>query len=147
MSGAFVIDTSALLQAYIQDAYTPNVLALLTSLLEGDAPALHFCEMGLVESTNVLWKHVQRENVTLEDAYNLLQNLLELPLFIHPTAPYLPHALLIAHKHTLAVYDSLYVALALALDSPLITADGKQERVALTVGVNIQPLTDFTPKS
>lgn len=143
MSGAFVIDTSALLQAYIQDTYTQNVLALIASLLKDDAPVLHFCEMGLVESTNVLWKHVQRETVTLEDAKNSLQNLLDLPLLIHPTAPYLSEALIIAHKYTLAVYDSLYIALAQSLDCPLITADGKQEGVAISVGISVQSLTDL----
>lgn len=143
MSAAFVIDPSALLQAYIQDKYTDNILALVTGLTADNAPELHFCEMGLIESTNVLWKHVKRETVSLASAKKSLDNLLALPLLIHPTASHLPDALVIAHEHNLAVYDSLYVALAQALDCPLLTADGRQERVAHNLGVTIPHLTDF----
>lgn len=59
MSQEFVIDTSALLQAYVTDTYTPQVQSLLALLAQADPPDLHFLDIGLAEGTNVLWKRVR----------------------------------------------------------------------------------------
>lgn len=52
-------------------------------------------------------------------------------------------ALQIGLVHQLAIYDSIYIALAEQFNCPLITADVKQEAAAKAIGVTIKPITDF----
>ena len=48
-------------------------------------------------------------------------------------------------KYQLAVYDSIYIALAEKLSLPLITVDVRQEAAAKDSGITLKPITDFTP--
>jgi predicted nucleic acid-binding protein len=45
--------------------------------------------------------------------------------------------------HNLAVYDSVYIALAEHMSRPLITVDARQERAAIATGIVVKSLTDF----
>ena len=51
--------------------------------------------------------------------------------------------LMIALKHQLAVYDSIYIALAKYSSLPLITLDQKQSNAAQSEGVTLLPITQF----
>jgi len=73
----------------------------------------------------------------------LLRDLIGLPLTLQPVIALLERSLEIGLAHQLAVYDSLYIALAERLALPLITADTKQEAAARAVGVTLKPITDF----
>ncbi len=145
MSEQYVIDTSILMQAYIHDANTSNVHALIDLFAEEEPPELHYLDIGLTESTNVLWKHIRWGNLDLESAMQALQDIRDLPLVVHIVEPYLADALGLAVKHELAVYDSLYLALAQELNCSLITADVKQGHIAEQVGVTLKSITDFVP--
>jgi predicted nucleic acid-binding protein len=46
-------------------------------------------------------------------------------------------------QHNLAIYDSVYIALAERLGFPLITADAKQAAAAAGVGATLKPTADF----
>jgi len=65
----------------------------------------------------------QRANgsLTPKQADNALQDLLDLPLTVYPTAPLLRRGWDL--RDNVTAYDSCYVALAEALDCPLATAD------------------------
>jgi predicted nucleic acid-binding protein len=143
VSDHYVIDPSALMQGYVQEVFTPNVLALLEQV--PDSVELHIPDFCLVECTNVLWKHIRQHGMPREVAQQTMLDLSALLLTVHPASAYLSDALTIGVEQGLAVYDSLYIALADAMEYPLITADGKQERKAMQVGVAIKPLTDFAP--
>ena len=56
-----------------------------------------------------------------DQAAAALDDLLSLPLVVYPTAPLLARAWEL--RHNLTVYDGCYVALAEALEAPLVTAD------------------------
>lgn len=77
------------------------------------------------------------------EAESLLQDLRELPFTIASIEETLPRALQIGLAHKLAIYDSVYIALAEYYKFPLITADTKQEAAARAVGITIKPITDF----
>ncbi len=55
----------------------------------------------------------------------------------------LVRALQIGLEHKLAIYDSVYIALAEKHNLPLITADARQAAAAQQVGVTLKPVTDF----
>ena len=62
--------------------------------------------------------------------------MLTLPLQMQPVYNLLPQALQIGLAHQLAVYDSLYIALALSLNCPLVTVDDLQLQAAIAAITN-----------
>lgn len=96
-----------------------------------------------MECTNVIWKQVRFQGMPQDQADNLVHDLNALPLTIMPVTGLLARGLHIGLIHGLAVYDSVYIALAEWLRIPLITADERQEKAANAMGVTIKALTDF----
>jgi predicted nucleic acid-binding protein len=145
MSEAWVIDPSVLIQAFVMEPDTRRVRTLLYSLSQDLPNQLHTVDNCLVECTAVLWKHVRFQNMSLAYAHNAIKELNTLALAVYISRDFLPRALEIGVTHGLAVYDTLYIALAEVTGYPLITADNKQAKVAQAVGVSLKPLTDFPP--
>lgn len=77
----------------------------------------------------------------------LVADLIALPLTVIKGQDLLKRSLQIGLKHQLAIYDSVYIALAEQLSYPLITVDDRQERAARAEGVTVKAITDFTPLS
>ena len=90
------------------------------------APDLIEAEIG-----NVLWKAVRCNRISQAEAENSLQRFTALAIQIVPTSDLLGQALQIAVACGRSFYDSLYVALALATKTELITAD---ERLVNALG-------------
>ena len=90
------------------------------------APTLIEAEIG-----NVLWKAVRRKRISHQAAENSLRRFTELGIQAIPTCDLLDRALQIAVDCDRSFYDSLYVALALATRTELITAD---ERLVNALG-------------
>lgn len=68
-----------------------------------------------------------------------------MPLISHSVSDLMPNALRIGLKYNLAVYDSLYIAMGMRLNLPLITVDAKQEAAAKAEGIQLKAITDFKP--
>ncbi|MCB9453294.1 MAG: type II toxin-antitoxin system VapC family toxin [Anaerolineaceae bacterium] len=137
----YVIDASIVVQRLIRDTYTQHVKVLFRQLLTGNR--LIIPEFCLLECTNVIWKQVRFQGMPQDQADNLVHDLNALPLTIMPVTGLLARGLYIGLIHELAVYDSVYIALAERLRIPLITADERQEKAANAMGVTIKALTDF----
>lgn len=90
------------------------------------APDLIEAEIG-----NVLWKATRRKRISPADADNSLQRFVELGIQTIPTSSLLDRSLQIAIDCDRSFYDSVYVALALATRTDLITAD---ERLVNALG-------------
>ncbi len=90
------------------------------------APDLIEAEVG-----NVLWKAVRRNRISRAEAENSLRRFSEIAIQVVPTSDLLSQALQIAVACDRSFYDSLYVALALATKTDLITAD---ERLVNALG-------------
>jgi predicted nucleic acid-binding protein len=138
----YVVDASVIVQHFVPDQFTANADALFETLNTG--VQFHVPEFCLLECTNVVWKQVRFNNLTLEEAETLVSDLIATPFVIQAATVMLPRALQIGLAHQLAVYDSVYIALAEKLKLPLMTVDQRQSSAALNVGVPLKPLTDFT---
>lgn len=138
----FVVDASIISQYLITDTYTNNAIALFRQLNGGDQ--LYVPEFSRLECVNVLWKQVRFQNMPQRDAEQLVIDLLALPLQITPVIGLYSRALKIGLAHQLAIYDSVYIALAEHLNHPLITVDQAQTRSAIAEGITVKPITDFT---
>ncbi len=140
---SYVVDTSVVMRRFIIEPYTPESRELLARMDRGDD--LFIPEFCLIECVNVFWKKVRFQGLPQADAEQFIIDLLDLDFYIVPVSKLLTRALQIGLTHQLAVYDSLYIALALDRGFPLITVDDKQSNAATACGVVIKPINDFSP--
>jgi len=143
MSEVYVVDTTIVVQALITDAFTANVDVLFAHYK--DDAALWVPEFCRLECVNVLWKQVRFRGMPQAQAERAIEVLFALPLKIAPVESLYTRALQIGLANQLAVYDSVYIALAERLACPLITVDAPQIRAATAEAVTIKPITDFAP--
>jgi predicted nucleic acid-binding protein len=139
----YVVDASVVMNYLIADAYTPNARAFFNSVTS--QVRLVIPEFCLMECTNVLWKQVRFFGMSQTDAEELLRDLYRLPLRRSPVKRLLRAALVIGLKHKLAIYDSVYIALALQSNAPLLSVDQPQISAGTAEGISLIPITNFSP--
>jgi predicted nucleic acid-binding protein len=116
-----VVDASVGGKWFVQEKHTDSALALLRAVRELFVPELFYAEAG-----SVLWKKVRRNELGAADARKAFASLLGFRrLAPRPIKPLMPYALELALRHQCTVYDALYLALAVQLDCPVVTADRK----------------------
>jgi predicted nucleic acid-binding protein len=76
-----------------------------------------------LEVTNTLRRHVHRSQLSLAEAERAMKRLQRLPIIRHPHSPLLERCWEL--RDNLTPYDAAYVALAEALDVPLLTSDAR----------------------
>lgn len=125
----FVLDASVAVKWTLplpKESLTDESLRLLQQYSAGEVdfivPDVFWAEIG-----NVLWKGVRRGRWDRSDAEKLAADLQAHDFTTVPSGALLPEALRIAFAYDRAVYDCLYVALAVQSRTDLITAD---ERLA-----------------
>ncbi len=122
----FVVDCSVAVKWFVPERYAESAGRLLDERFELHAPDLLFPEFG----NNLVKKH-RRGELTIEEIRSIVSALWTVPLEIHSSQTLLDGAIELATRTGHTVYDSLYVALALLLDCPAVTADEQLVR-ALT---------------
>jgi len=93
--------------------------------------SVHTPHLAGVEVLSAFRSLVSRAEVSVERAEMAIDDLMNLPMTRHPVEPFLPR--IWALRMNLTAYDATYVALAEALDVPLLTAD---RRLAQASGNN-----------
>jgi predicted nucleic acid-binding protein len=79
-----------------------------------------------VEALSAIRRGLLASSLTVTQAKNAVEDLLVLPLVIYPTGPLLRRVWEL--RDNLSAYDACYVALAEAIDCPLVTADRRLGR-------------------
>jgi predicted nucleic acid-binding protein len=107
-----------------REPLAPQARALLEKWHRRDttlmAPDLIWTEIG-----NVFWKSVKRGRCSISDAKSAIELLHHLDLKTFAASSLIDQAFGIAVTYNRTVYDSIYVALAVASNTALITADEK----------------------
>jgi predicted nucleic acid-binding protein len=75
------------------------------------------------EIANIFWKKVRRKELSLNEAVTDLKALMDLPLIKCPSYPLIGQALEIAVRIQQAVYDCVYLSLAVQNNCQMVTAD------------------------
>jgi predicted nucleic acid-binding protein len=115
-----VVDASVAVKWFLPEVHGAAAARLLNEQHGLCAPDLLFAEVG-----NALWKRVRGGEIVKEDAVAALGILDTVPIEIYPSKLLMASAMEIACATGRTVYDSLYLALAVLLDSRIVTADRK----------------------
>lgn len=113
-----MVDANVGIKWVVPEIYSDSALRLRNTDYELLVPDFFFPEIG-----NILWKRVRRGEMTLDEAQNDLSAVSGLPLQISPSFPLMPMALSIAVRVQQAVYDCVYLALAVTNNCQMVTAD------------------------
>jgi predicted nucleic acid-binding protein len=133
-----VVDSSVAIKWVVKEADSDKARSIAQATLE--AP-----DLLLIESANILWKKVMIADLSPPEANDRWQLLVQAPIQYTPSPDLLDTALRISIDLKHPVYDCVYLALALRLDVPLITADNRlvtAVRRKRTLGIHIEALHD-----
>lgn len=116
----FIVDASVAIKWYVPEVHSISAIRVLGRESSFYAPDLIYAEIG-----STLWKKTRRGDLTRDQAAAILQGFFDVHLEIYPSAPLADIAFSLATSLGSSFYDSLYLALAVAQDSAVITADQK----------------------
>lgn len=120
---ALVVDASVAVKWLVHEVHTRAALRLRDREADLVCPDLLFLEVG-----NVVWKKVRAGEIDGPLGRRMVDAILDAPLRVEPSVALLPAAWEIALRHDRTVYDGVYLALAVALDARLVTADRRLVR-------------------
>lgn len=115
-----VLDSSVVIKWYVEENDSDAAQELFDEDLEIHAP-----DLLPAECANTLWKKVRRNQLSGSEARTILDAIRTLPIRRHVSSELLEAAWQVALDRDRTIYDSLYAALAMAIDCPLVTADSK----------------------
>jgi len=114
-----VVDASALIEVLLG---TP-VAGRLTERLFAVGETLHAPHLLDVEVAQVFRRYALARMIEAERGAEALEDLADFPITRYPHQPYLPRIWEL--RRNVTAYDAAYLALAEALDAPLLTRDAK----------------------
>ena len=123
MTAGFVVDASIALKWVSPEDDSDPAAALLERGVPLAAPAFIFVEMA-----NALWFQARAGKLDAAGAAGCLVDLRRVPLDLWSGEEPLPAALELAFELDHAVYDCAYLALAMHLGRPFVTADRRFRR-------------------
>ncbi len=95
-------------------------------------------DLIVAEFTNVLWRRVRRRECTFAAAEQILELWeVDRPELV-PCSDLAQRAFQLASSLDQSVYDCLYLALAVEIDAPLVTADRALARAARSLGAPVE---------
>ena len=119
----FVVDASVVLKWFVPEIHSDAARRLLSATHQFLSPDLLFPEVG-----NAIWKKVRRGELTAEDGQKLAADISSVAVETVATRGLMVDAHALAVTTGLTVYDAMYLALAVRLETNLITADDKLGR-------------------
>ena len=117
-----VVDASAVVEFLLN----PPAWAAFALRLARDGETLHAPHLLDLEVAQVLRRHVRARHLNPRRGREALDDLADFPLTRYPHYPFLLRVWEL--KDNLTAYDAAYVALAEALDAPLVTRDATLAR-------------------
>ena len=113
-----VVDASVVLKWFFPETHSDAARRLLTADHQFMAPDLLFPEVG-----NAVWKRVRRGELNRDEGQQLIGDLPNVAVETIATRGLIGDACAIAMATGQTVYDSTYLALAVRLDTQVVTAD------------------------
>src|SRR5579859_1089200 len=140
---ACVVDASVGIKLFLAEELSDRADALFAHLAADPPGQYSVPDLFYIECANILWKHTRRSGYPTDKARKALTDLGGLALKRFPTANLAAQALDIAVQKAVTAYDACYVALALDLSVPFVTADEKLARSLSDANYQVYWLGDF----
>ena len=121
----FVVDASVVIKWFVPEVNSEAARRWLDTSHDYLAPDLVFPEAG-----NAIWKKVRRGELAVDDARRLARDISGAAIEAIPMRGLLPDAQALALNTGMTVYDAMYLALAIRLETQAITADARLLQVA-----------------
>ena len=118
----FVVDASVVVKWFVPEIHSEAARILLDFPHQYLAPDLVFAE-----TANTIWKKIRRGELTVERGYQLVQDIGRIAVEAVPCRLLAEDAHKLAHATGRTVYDSMYLALAVRLNTRMLTADERLE--------------------
>ncbi|MGH9317662.1 MAG: type II toxin-antitoxin system VapC family toxin [Thermoanaerobaculia bacterium] len=112
----FVVDASVALKWFVPEPGRDHALRLFDHALSSP-------DLLLPEFANALWKKERRGEITRERGRAILSEIRKFAIDIRPSRALIDLAFVLATQTGATVYDSVYLSLAAAEGSVLVTAD------------------------
>lgn len=113
-----IVDSSVAAKWFSHEEFSDAALRVLRA-----DDQLHAPDFFLLEMDNIVCKWIRRGLITAAEGTEIRAALRRVPITIHPVAGIHDAAFAIANDTGRALYDCLYVALAVLLDGQMVTAD------------------------
>jgi len=139
----FVVDASVVVKWFVPEIHSEAARRLLLLPHEYVAPDLIFAE-----TANTIWKKIRRNELTAEEGHGLVADIGEIAVETVSCRALAEDAHALATATGRTVYDCMYVALAVRLNTRSITADDRLEaalRNLPAVTGHVQLLQTFEP--
>ena len=131
-----VVDTSAVLRLFIPDGPIPNGLEKFFRGVETGSNTAIAPELLLVEAITVVIKKQRRDELSPDEANQLIALLKQMPIRYFRHHSLLSSTQQIALETGLSAYDALFLALAQERGASLFTADSKLQAEAENRGLS-----------
>jgi predicted nucleic acid-binding protein len=118
----FVVDASVVVKWFMPEVHSEASRRLLVLPHDYVAPDLLFAE-----AANAIWKKIRREELTSEEGQQLVEDIGQIAVETVSCRALAEDAHALANATGRTVYDSMYVALAVRLNTRAITADDRLE--------------------
>jgi len=125
----FVVDASVVIKWFVPEVDSDAARRLLAYSHDYVAPDLLFAE-----TANTIWKKVRRGEVSREDGERLVADVGRAAVQAVPCQALAADAYALALVTGCTVYDAMYLALAVRVDTRMITAD---ERLAAALAATL----------
>ena len=144
MSDRLVIDSSVVVKWYVAEHDSAQA-AVLFQMWTNDAIELFAPDLLPIEVGNILWKKQRIGAMTPTQVEKTASTVIALTIPWSDSHELLPQAISIAIKHDRTVYDSIYLALAIRLGCPFVTADDRLANAVAPHIPNVVKLSDWKP--
>ena len=117
----YVLDASVIIKWFIPEIYWERA----TLLQNYPDSGLHAPDFTQLECTSILSKKVRLKELQHNEANQIQELLLQIPVQMYPWQDLLLEAGQVAHETYRSIYDCLYLVLAKHLKGKMVTADNK----------------------
>jgi len=137
----FVVDASVVIKWFVPEIYSEEARRLLRADHQYFAPDLLYAE-----TSNAIWKKVRRGELSSDQGRRLVADLESIAIDTVPTRALANDAYTLAIATGCSVYDCMYLALGVRLDTKMITADERlvaRLRGTPLIASHVQIVQDF----
>jgi predicted nucleic acid-binding protein len=132
-----VIDASVALSWVLPAEDTDQALSLRSYALANPQTLLLVPPTFWYEVTNVLWVAVRRKRLNRQNALKALELLIDFEFTVWNADP--ESCLKLSLTHNLAVYDTVYIDIAIDKQATLWTMDQPLKKAAESLGITVLP--------